>query len=580
MSLESSERSLILAPQGRDSKVAAAMLMEAGIASEICPSLAALVSELRRGAGFCIVTEEALNRADLQGLAAWLEAQPEWSDIPFILLTARGGGLERNPAAARFLEILGNVSFLERPFHPTTLLSLSNAALRGRRRQYEARARLADLHEQGRRLTEANATLEDRVRERTAALKAAYEKVVEESTQRATAEEQLRQVQKLEMLGELTGGVAHDFNNLLTAVLGNLYLIQKHLPEKDRKGERFVENAIQGASRGAALTQRLLAFARRQRLDVAPTDVVALIGGMKDLLERAVGPAFAFSFELPPGEAIAMIDANQVELAILNLAVNARDAMPDGGEIVIGVDRTKGRGGLPADQYIRIWVSDTGRGMDEETARRAVEPFFSTKELGKGTGLGLSMVHGLANQLNGALRLHSRVGEGTRAELYFPASLQPAATRDAEPADATPALRRLRILLVDDDPLVAMSSVDMLEDLGHEVMEANSGKQALALLQKSQGRFDLLITDFAMPGMNGARLIEAARQSCPDLLILLATGYAELPGGACEDIARIEKPYTQEHLAAEIAKVVQAGQAQAALARDRGTTPASLHHTR
>ncbi len=202
-------------------------------------------------------------------------------------------------------------------------------------------------------------------------------------------------------------------------------------------------------------------------------------------------------------------------------------------------------GDLPEGPYVRIWVSDTGRGMDKETLRRAIDPFFSTKQLGKGTGLGLSMVHGLAIQLNGALRLHSKVGQGTRAELYFPVSQQVAELRGVELVESAPALPRLRILLVDDDSLIAMSSVDMLEDLGHEVVEANSGKQALDYL-RSQEHFDLLITDFAMPGMNGAQLIEAARPLCPDLPILLATGYAEIPGGALK-MSRPGSLYTQEH---------------------------------
>lgn len=556
MTSNSSERGLILAPQGRDARIAAGILAEGGIGSDACASIPALVDALGNGAGFCIVTEEALRAADLRPLVSWMDAQPEWSDFPLILLTNRGGAVERNPSAARFLRTLGNVSFLERPFNPTTLLSMSSSALRARRRQYEARARLSDLQERGERLTEANETLENRVRERTAALEEAYQKVVDESTQRANAEEQLRQVQKLEVIGQLTGGLAHDFNNLLTAVLGNLNLIQKHLPPGDLKGQRFVAGAIQGATRGAALTQRLLAFARRQSLEVVPTDVVGLIKGMRGLLERSVGPEIRLVFELSNHGLVSMIDANQVELAILNLVVNARDAMPEGGELTIGVDRKEGTADLPQGAYVRIWVSDTGSGMDEATLQRAIDPFFSTKELGKGTGLGLSMVHGLAIQLHGALRLHSVVGRGTRAELYFPSTQQDAAMRDERPAEIVPALRRLRILLVDDDTLVAMSSVDMLEDLGHEAIEANSGKQALDLL-RDRGHFDLLITDFAMPGMNGAQLIEAAKPLYPDLPILLATGYAEVPGGEFDDIARIDKPYTQSQLGSEIARLLE-----------------------
>ncbi|HEX5280102.1 MAG TPA: response regulator [Micropepsaceae bacterium] len=556
MPADFSERCLILAPRGRDANVAAAILAEAGITSGACASIPALADALNHGAGFAVVTDEALRRADLRPLVSWIEAQPEWSDFPFILLTNRGGGVERNPAATRFLRTLGNVSFLERPFHPTTLVSMSHSALRGRRRQYEARARLADLHQHGERLREANETLENRVRERTGALEDAYRKVIEESTQRANAEEQLRQIQKLEMIGHLTGGIAHDFNNLLTAVLGNLSLIQKHLPASDLKGQRFVAGAIQGATRGAALTQRLLAFARRQSLEVVPTDVVDLVTGMKGLLERSVGPGITLKFDLAQDHPVAMVDANQVELAILNLAVNARDAMPDGGELRIGVDRKQATGDLPDGDYVRIWISDTGSGMDETTLQHSIEPFFSTKELGKGTGLGLSMVHGLAIQLHGGLRLHSAVGQGTRAELYFPATRHDAAIRENHPAEAAPALRHLRILLVDDDPLVAMSSVDMLEDLGHEVIEANSGKEALELL-RSRGPFDLLITDFAMPGMNGAQLIEAAKQLYPDLPVLLATGYAEIPGKSVHEVPRIGKPYSQSQLGREIARLLE-----------------------
>ncbi|MDZ4690940.1 ATP-binding protein [Terricaulis sp.] len=556
MRLELSERGLILAPQGRDAQVAAMMLREAGIGSDICTTILDLVDQLEAGAGFVLVTEEALRRADLRPLADWLEAQPEWSDFPFILLTQRGGGLERNPSAARHLKALGNVSFLERPFHPTTLVSMSVSALRGRRRQYEARARLLELSERRQHLTEANEMLEERVRQRTGEVEAAYDKVIEESVQRLHAEEQLRQVQKLEMIGQLTGGVAHDFNNLLTAVLANLSLLQRHLPADDVRAQRWIDGATQGANRGASLTQRLLAFSRRQSLALAPTDVVALVSGMKGLLERSIGPEIDLAFDLTSLDAVSMIDANQVELALLNLAVNARDAMPEGGQLRIGVDHFSGSApDLPTGDYVRIWVSDTGAGMDADTLERAIDPFFSTKELGKGTGLGLSMVHGLAVQQNGALRLDSAPGAGTRAELFLPVTHERAEDSEAPTPAVAPLTRRSRIMLVDDDALIAMSSVDMLEDLGHEVVEANSGKEALDLLGKVEP-IDLLITDFAMPGMTGAQLIDAVRSRFPDLPILLATGYAELPNGKLNDIPRIGKPYTQPQLASEVARLL------------------------
>jgi signal transduction histidine kinase len=557
MKVDQAERSLIFATHGRDAQVAAAILGEAGIASEPCFSISDLVAKLDEGAGFSIVAEETLHRKDLGQLVSWLEKQPEWSDFPFILLTHRGGGLERNPAAERFLKLLGNVSFLERPFHPTTLVSISRAALRARRRQYDASARLLELKEGRAQLAEINEHLEQRVEQRTAELELANAKILEESAQRDLAEEKLRQVQKLEMLGELTGGIAHDFNNLLTAVLGNLSLLRKHLPAVDTKAQRLIDGAVLGAERGAALTQRLLAFARRQSLNATATDVSALVAGMKPLLERSVGPEIHLSFELAPGRHTALIDSNQVELAVLNLAVNARDAMPNGGKLVIGVDQatSAGRSYLPDGRFIRIWVSDTGEGMDGETLRRAIDPFFSTKELGKGTGLGLSMVHGLAVQLGGALRLESAVGEGTCAELYLPATEQPAVASEAEVETSPPEVRRSRILLVDDDALIAMSSVGMLEDLGYEVLEAHSGHQALDMLRNCD-TIDLLITDFAMPGMTGAQLIEAAKTIQPDLPVLLSTGYAELPTGKLEGVPRINKPYTQPQLASGIAKVL------------------------
>ncbi len=557
MILPASERCLILAPLGRDAQVASSMLKEAGIESNICGSVPELVYEMDQGAGFVLATEEALNRSDIRPLTAWLDRQFEWSDLPFILLTLRGGGLERNPTAIKLLKALGNVSFLERPFHPTTLLSVSAAALRGRRRQYEARARLLELAERRARLTEANESLERRVGERTAELEETTQKVIRESAQRVAAEEQLRQSQKVEMLGQLTGGVAHDFNNLLTAVLGNLSLLRKHISDGDARAQRLIDGAMQGAERGAALTQRLLAFSRRQSLQLAPTDVVALVSNMRALLERSVGPQINLSFELTETPAISMIDVNQVELALLNLAVNARDAMPEGGDLVIGVDHKRSPGAPSLEgEFVRLWVSDTGIGMDAETLERAIDPFFSTKELGKGTGLGLSMVHGLAVQQNGALHLVSTPGRGTCAEVYLPSTKREAETRESPAHEAAALSRRSRILLVDDDALIAMSSVDMLEDLGHEVLEANSGKQALELLQ-SEAEIDLMITDFAMPGMTGAQLIDAAKEVLPDLPILLATGYAELPNGNCADIPRIGKPYTQPQLARAIANLLE-----------------------
>ena len=401
-------------------------------------------------------------------------------------------------------------------------------------------------------LRQSNEWLESRVAERTAEL-------VEEARQREQVEGQLRQAQKMEVIGQLTGGIAHDFNNLLMAVLNNLDLLRKHAPD-DQRTQRLIDGAEQGAKRGAALTQRLLAFARRQSLQVDPTDIGGLVDGVRNLLERSVGSAVRLEYRIASELAPALVDPNQIELALLNLVVNARDAMPDGGSITISVDEVTAREAedLKAGRFVRLSVIDTGVGMDEETLQRAIEPFFSTKELGKGTGLGLSMIHGLAVQLNGALRLSSTPGKGTRADLYLPVTSLP--TADIEPAIAPPAAeidaaQRARVLLVDDDVLIAMVTTGMLEDLGHEVIEANSGDAALAALRAGQD-VDLMITDFAMPGMNGAQLAEAARRLRPDLPILLATGYAEMPKGSTIELPRLGKPYSQHELAREIGKLL------------------------
>jgi CheY-like chemotaxis protein/two-component sensor histidine kinase len=359
----------------------------------------------------------------------------------------------------------------------------------------------------------------------------------------------------MEAIGQLTGGVAHDFNNLLMVVLGNLELLGKHVGG-DAKATRLVDGAIQGARRGAALTQRLLAFARQQDLQVKPVDLAELVSGMNDLLRRSVGSSISIETILPATLPPALVDANQLELALLNLAVNARDAMPDGGTLSISLreEQVAGNDALGKGAYLVLAVADGGTGMDAETLKKAVDPFFSTKELGKGTGLGLSMIHGLAVQLNGALRLTSELGVGTTAELWLPATER----RPERPAEAElpvpQAASRLKILLVDDDALIAMSSVDMLEDLGHEVVEANSGSQALELI--SGQHFDLVITDYSMPGMTGAQLAQAARNIHPALPIVLATGYADLPAGTDIDLPRLAKPYDQAQLAKEIAKAM------------------------
>ncbi|EAS49823.1 putative sensor histidine kinase/response regulator [Aurantimonas manganoxydans SI85-9A1] len=549
---------LILSPGGRDAAIAARILEDAGMQPVICESYQELICRIGNGSGFAIVTEESFRGADLKPLHDRLTAQDPWSDYPFIVLTRRSESSQRNPATTQLAELLLNVTFLERPFHPATFISLAKTASRSRERQFEARARIVELHERDERLRQANETLETRVAERTGEMQAAHEKLVMEVEQRERTEILLRQAQKMEMIGQLTGGIAHDFNNLLMAVLGNLELLKRHMT-LDAKAERLVEGAVKGAQRGAALTQRLLAFARRQELTLAPTNLIELVRGMADLLDRSLGSTIEQHVVLPEGMPLALVDGNQLELALLNLAVNARDAMPDGGSLTIEVDMPKTFEGmvLRSGTYVRLSVSDTGSGMGEETLKRATEPFYSTKGVGKGTGLGLSMIQGLAEQLGGSLRLTSTVGIGTRAELWLPvaasASEVPAARPDLEISAVTGSCR---ILMVDDDPLISMSTVDMLEDLGHEVVEASSGAKALEILNAGE-QFDLMITDFSMPKMNGGLLARAVHELRPSLPILLATGYAEMPSGSEIELPRLGKPYTQAQLAAEIGKLVR-----------------------
>ncbi|MGO6672684.1 PAS domain S-box protein [Rhizobium leguminosarum] len=379
-------------------------------------------------------------------------------------------------------------------------------------------------------------------------------------TQRALEQtrEELFQSQKMEAIGQLTGGIAHDFNNLLMAVLGSLEILKKRMPQ-DLSLTSLVDNAMQGAQRGAALTQRMLAFSRRQELHVEPIDVSGLVRGMMDMLSRSLGPLTAIETSFPVRLPTILTDPNQLEMAILNLVVNARDAMPSGGRIVLRASEESlpsGKIPLPPGRYVRIAVIDEGEGMDAKTLEQAITPFFTTKGVGKGTGLGLSMVQGLASQSGGRLMMKSSLGEGTTVELWFPVASVEQATEAAadRPLQEENAPRRLRIVAVDDDGLVLMNTTLMLEDLGHTVFEAMAGPEALDILRKHQ--VDLVICDHAMPRMTGAQLAQAIRSEWPDMPIILATGYAEIPEGAgIVDLPRLGKPFSQAQLAEAISRI-------------------------
>jgi signal transduction histidine kinase len=422
-----------------------------------------------------------------------------------------------------------------------------------------------ELYRKTRQLEQFNAELEKRVAERTTELRKFNEELeqrIEERTrERETALAQLFEAQKMDTIGRLTGGVAHDFNNLLMAVLGSLSLLEKKLPEDATQSRRLLRNAIQGADRGKALTQRLLAFSRRQELKPEPVDFAQLVIGMEELLKRAVGQGIICTSEFPADLPPVLVDANQLELALLNVALNSRDAMPTGGHFRISaqaVSVAPPGGGeaamLAPGEYVRVSVADTGVGMDAATLSKATEPFFTTKGPGKGTGLGLSMVHGLAAQSGGLLRIDSQPSAGTTLELWLPRarSLPSSALRSVPPGRDLPATRPCTVLIVDDDALVMTGIAAMVQDLGHTPIEACSGAEALTLLSTGT-TVDVVLTDHSMPSMTGLQLAECIQARFPGLPIILATGYAELPADpSALGIGRLAKPCTQEEIAMAI----------------------------
>jgi PAS domain S-box-containing protein len=388
-----------------------------------------------------------------------------------------------------------------------------------------------------------------------------FAKITRDLTERRQVQQALEQArealfhsQKTEAIGQLTGGVAHDFNNLLAAVIGNLEILRKHATEP--KSIPLIENALEGAKRGAALTQRMLLFARRKELQAVKVDVPTLVHGMADLFKRSVGDESAVETRFPIGLPAVMADPNQLESALLNLVVNARDAIPAGGQITIGGSiRHMSSDELPkAGTYVAIGVTDNGQGMDAETLRRATEPFFTTKGIGKGTGLGLSMVQGLAEQSGGKLIIKSRSGEGTTVELILPiATLETPEKEGAKAPPSAATAKPMNVLVVDDDSLVLMGTIAMLEDLGHRVVGAKSGAEAILFLSKDE--FDIVITDQAMPEMTGLVLTDKIKTMHPEMPVIIATGYAQLPE-ARPSITLLSKPFLQFDLNAALLAAV------------------------
>ncbi|MDB5558886.1 MAG: blue-light-activated protein [Enterovirga sp.] len=778
---ELSERALVLAPRGRDAQIAAAVLAEAGIEAEACEGLPHLVQMLEAGTAFVVATEEAVASADLTALDLWLKRQEEWSDLPFVLLTTRGGGLERNPAAQRYLDILGNVTFLERPFHPTTLVSLARSALRARRRQYEARARLLALRDgeeryrtlfenidegfcviefldgphgpasdyvhveanpayvlhaaipdvvgqrvremvpdeadgwvalyrevllSGRpirferelvatkrhldvaafrveppsrrqvavvfrdvtarklgetRLRELNDTLERRVTEALAEQKLfagivegtdafvqvidlnyrwlavnraaadAFERIygvrpkagesmldlladkpeqrraVEKSWARALAgenftlvaafgdpdrdrrqyemkfstlrradgtlvgaylfaydvtdrlaaeqrltqaEEALRQAQKMEAVGQLTGGVAHDFNNLLTVIKSSTELLRRgDLPEERRR--RYVAAISDTVDRAAKLTGQLLAFARRQALKPEVFDVGERVEAVADMLRTVVGSRVVIGVHRSGERCFVEADASQFETALVNMAVNARDAMEGEGRLTISIDGMVERETDAPGNLVAVSLDDTGCGIPPEKLPHIFEPFFTTKEVGKGTGLGLSQVYGFAKQSGGDVTVESLPGQGTRFTLFLPRVEQTAQAEDvSDQHGPLPIISGggRRVLVVDDNVEVGTFSTQLLNDLGYETVWASNAREALAMLSEADG-FDAVFSDVVMPGMSGLELGLEIRRRYPGLPVVLTSGYSHvLAEEGRHGFELLQKPYAVEAL--------------------------------
>ncbi|SEN07292.1 PAS/PAC sensor hybrid histidine kinase [Sphingomonas gellani] len=667
---------LVAAPFGRDADSVVALLSDQGYRAQVCPDLTAVVSALDDQAGVVVMTEEAL-AGDRAALRAALDAQPAWSDIPFVLLAARRPGQSEAVERTRVALIASftNAIVLERPIGSASLTSTIASAMRSRQKQFETRDRLMEVeaarrataaseaelrliadslpvliafvtpdlhyrfanrayedwmyktpdqvigrriidivgadafaereaamrralageevrlilpwpHRDGRRRDadirylprhtdaggvdgfyifaiditdrrEVEEDLERAVADRTAALE-------DEMERRADVEAALRQSQKMEAVGQLTGGIAHDFNNMLTGVIGAMDIMKRRLANgRFDDLERFMDAASVSAQRAAALTARLLAFSRRQSLDMRATDVDAVVASLEDLLLRSVRENIRLTIVPHPGLPPATTDVNQLENAILNLAINARDAMPDGGTLTIETTVVEldaryavARPEVAAGRYVVVSVSDTGVGMEPEVLERVFEPFFSTKPMGEGTGLGLSMVYGFARQAGGQVRVHSQPGMGTSVKLFLPVAAAP--EQDADDAEARPAVEGdgQSVLLVEDDPSVRLLVRQVLEDLRYVIVEAGNADQALPVLT-SDRHLDLMVSDVGLPGMNGRQLAEIARRHRPDLPVLFVTGYAENAAIRSDflgtNMDMISKPFSIDALANKIA---------------------------
>ncbi|HEY1139294.1 MAG TPA: response regulator [Lysobacter sp.] len=541
------ERVLIFAPTGRDAATTSGLLRRAGIATQICETFDTLLAEIDQDAGVAFVAEEGLFGQALEELTDRIQHQPAWSDIPFVMLTSRHD--HPNVAAWRKTQIerLGNVSLIERPVQPITLVSVMQAALRARRRQFEIRSLLSAREA-------AAAQLESLVQMRTQQLQTVNTQLRDEMTERARVEETLRHAQKLEALGQLTGGVAHDFNNLLMVITAGLDMLEAG--DDPERREKLMRAMQQAAQRGAGLTRQLLAFSRSRALHPETVDLSRLIGNMSELLDRSLRGDIKVKVELADDLWPVFADPGELELVILNLAVNARDAIKGGGVITItGHNARDTIDGFEGD-FVDLSVRDTGSGMSDEIKARVFEPFFTTKDVGKGSGLGLAQVYGFAKQSGGTVTIDSIVGQGTAISLSLPRSFDATSHEGIEPrplTDLRPDTERC-VLLVEDDVEVAALVEEMLRGIGYDVVHATNATAALGALANER-RIDLVFSDIMMPGgTNGIALAKQIHTRRPSLPVLLTSGFSESMRGEAEalGISILRKPYGLKELRAAV----------------------------
>lgn len=495
-------------------------------------------------------------------LAEFMRGNERARHVPIIFLTAGSADVQR-----RFRGYgAGAVDFIHKPIEPDILRGKANVFFDLHQQRRQVQLQRDALQASTRALADAANQLESQVRERTAELEDALARLTAETAERERAEASLRQSQKMEAVGQLTGGIAHDFNNMLTGVIGALDLMRRRIATGRYEDlDRFMDAASASAGRAAALTQRLLAFSRRQSLDPKPVEINTLIQSMSDLIERAIDETIDFKVVLAPDLPSAMVDPHQLESAILNLAINARDAMPSGGPLtvetqVVDLDEAhvSTRPGLSPGRYLMVAVSDGGVGMSPAIVDKVFEPFFTTKPLGQGTGLGLSMVYGFVRQSGGAVRIHSQVGLGSSVKLYLPTT----ETRPVASAELTPAAPHgagERVLVIEDDPAVRLLVREVLQELQYHAVEFADPLAAVPFLSSGE-RLDLMISDVGLPGMNGRELAETARAYRPDLPILFMTGYAEnaaiRSGFLGANMSMVTKPFSLDELAAKVSHMI------------------------